>query len=110
MFVDTSGIYCLYNRDQNDHKAAIDFYSSAKVRVTTNYVLAEYIALADARGSSRKDAIDFSQRVLDDDEIDLIWVDEKLHRQAVRLPADRNDKTYSLCDSVSFFSNEQSSY
>jgi predicted nucleic acid-binding protein len=85
MFVDTSGIYCLYNRDQNDHKAAIDFYHSATRRILTNYVLAEYVALADKRGSSRQDAIDFSQKALDDHEIELIWVDENLHRQAVQL-------------------------
>ena len=102
MFVDTSGIYCLYNRDQNDHKAAIDFYYSAHRRVTTNYVLAEYVALADKRGSSHKDAIDFSQQILDDEEIELIWVDENLHRRAVQLLLERKDKTYSLCDAVSF--------
>ncbi len=102
MFVDTSGFYCLYNRDQNDHKAAIEFYNSVRRRVTTNYVLAEYVALADKHGASRLDAIDFSQRVLDDDEIELIWVDVNLHRQALGLLADRTDKTYSLCDAVSF--------
>jgi predicted nucleic acid-binding protein len=102
MFVDTSGFYCLYNRDQKDHKAAIEFYDSAARRVTTNYVLAEYIALADARGSSREDAIDFSERVLDDNEIELIWVDENLHRHACQLLVERQDKTYSLCDAVAF--------
>ncbi|MGI8410334.1 MAG: type II toxin-antitoxin system VapC family toxin [Pyrinomonadaceae bacterium] len=102
MFVDTSGFYCLYNRDQKNHESAIEFYNSVARRVTTNYVLAEYVALADARGSSRDDAIDFSERVLDDDEIQLIWVDEDLHRQAVQLLVERHDKTYSLCDAVAF--------
>jgi predicted nucleic acid-binding protein len=102
MFVDTSGIYCLYNRDQRDHYSAIEFYELARRRVTTNYVLAEYIALSDKHGSSRKDAIDFSQRVLDDDEIKVVWVSPGLHRQAVQLLVDRDDKTYSLCDAVSF--------
>ena len=102
MFVDTSGIYCLYNRDQNDHEGAVNYYFSAHRRVTTNYVLAEYVALADTRGSSRRDAIDLSQKILDDEEIELVWVDEDLHRQAVRLLANREDKTYSLCDAVSF--------
>ena len=102
MFVDTSGIYCLYNRDQNDHKAAIEFYDSALRRVTTNYVLAEYVPLADKRGSSRNDAIEFSERILDDEEIELIWVNEDLHRRAVQLLLEREDKTYSICDAVSF--------
>ena len=55
MFVDTSGIFCLYNGDQKDHEAAVHFYDTAIRRVTTNYVLAEYVALADARRSSRED-------------------------------------------------------
>lgn len=82
MFIDTSGFYSLYNNDQNDHQAAIEHYGSASSRVTTNYVLAEYVALADARGSSRSDAIGFSRQVLDDSEIDLIWVDEDVHRRS----------------------------
>lgn len=102
MFVDTSGFYCLYDRDQKGHEAAIEFYNSASRRVTTNYVLAEYVALANARGLSRSDAIDFSERVLDDKEIDLIWVNEDLHREAVKLLIERYDKTYSLCDAVAF--------
>ena len=102
MFVDTSGIFCLYNGDQKDHEAAVGFYDSAVRRVTTNYVLAEYVALADARGSSREDALEFSERILDDDEVELIWVDESLHRRAVELLRERQDKTYSLCDAVAF--------
>ena len=102
MFIDTSGFYSLYNSDQNDHKAAVEYYGSASRRVTTNYVLAEYVALVDARGSSRNDAIGFSKQVLDDGEIDLIWIDEELHRHAVHLLSERPDKTYSLCDAVSF--------
>ena len=102
MFIDTSGFYSLYNSDQNDHKTAIEYYGSASRRITTNYVLTEYVALADARGSSRSDAIGFSKQVLNDSEIDLIWIDEDLHRRAVQLLSERPDKTYSLCDAVSF--------
>ena len=64
--------------------------------------MAEYVALAGARGSSREDALDFIEQVLDDDEIELIWVDEDLHRKAVQLLVSRHDKTYSLCDAVAF--------
>jgi predicted nucleic acid-binding protein len=70
MFVDTSGFYCLYNGDEPNHRPAVSHYDAAVRRLTTKYVLAEYIALADARGASRKDAVDFSQSILDDDEID----------------------------------------
>jgi predicted nucleic acid-binding protein len=102
MFIDTSGFYCLYNGDQKYHKSAVEQYHAATKRITTNYVLAEYVALADARGSSRQDAVDLSDRVLDDEEIEIIWIDESLHRRAVALLTERPDKTYSLCDAVSF--------
>jgi uncharacterized protein len=92
IFVDTSGFYDLYNRDQFDHSAAVEYYGSARRRVTSNYVLAEYVAFAEARGSSRSDAVEFSQNVLDDSEIELVWVDETLHRQAVELITRRKDK------------------
>ena len=107
MLVDTSGIYCLYNRDEKHHEPAIVFYDAARIRITTNYVLAEYVALADARRSSRQDAIGFSSQVLDDDEIEVVWVDESLHRRAIQLLRERSDKTYSLCDAVSFLIMKQ---
>jgi uncharacterized protein len=102
MFVDTSGFFCLYNKDEIHHKKAIDYYDQARIRITTSYVLAEYVALALIRGSSRRHAIEFSRNVLDDDEIEIIWVDEILHRRAVELLQQRPDKKYSLCDAVSF--------
>ncbi len=102
MFIDTSGFFCLYNEDEIHHEKAIDYYDQARIRITTSYVLAEYVALALIRGSSRRDAIEFSRNVLDDDEIVVIWVDEILHRRAVELLQQRPDKKYSLCDAVSF--------
>jgi predicted nucleic acid-binding protein len=35
-------------------------------------------------------------------DIETIWVDEPLHREAMALLLARPDKTYSLCDAVSF--------
>ena len=32
----------------------------------------------------------------------MVWVDEGLHREALSLLQARLDKTYSLCDAVSF--------
>ncbi len=34
--------------------------------------------------------------------IEIVWVDEALHTTAVELMQARPDKTYSLCDAVSF--------
>ncbi|MFO5494086.1 MAG: type II toxin-antitoxin system VapC family toxin [Cuspidothrix sp.] len=34
--------------------------------------------------------------------VDIVWVDEILHREAMDLLLVRQDKTYSLCDAISF--------
>lgn len=54
------------------------------------------------RGVSRPATLNFSQQLLGDAKIELIWVDETLHRRALDLLIARSDKTYSLCDAVSF--------
>lgn len=102
MLIDTSGFLCLYDRKEPHHEKAVEFYDAAKGRLTTSYVLAEYTALAQARGIPRQEIIKFSRRILDDEEIKIVWVDETLHWQAVELIEARTDKTYSLCDAVSF--------
>jgi predicted nucleic acid-binding protein len=102
MLIDTSGFFCLYNEDEDNHDEALEHYDKARIHITTNYILAEYVALALIRGSSRRDTIEFSQRILYDDEVKIVWVDEDLHRRAIELLQKRTDKTYSLCDAVSF--------
>jgi predicted nucleic acid-binding protein len=39
---------------------------------------------------------------LEHPDIEVVWVDQELHQEAVNLLMDRMDKTYSLCDAVSF--------
>ena len=102
MLLDTSGLLCLLHRDEPQNAAAIELYAKASFRLTHSYVLAEFVPLAQVRGLPRELALEFSQRALDDDEIEVVWVDGLLHRQAVELLQARQDKTYSLCDAVSF--------
>jgi predicted nucleic acid-binding protein len=102
MLIDTSGFLCLYEKGEPGHERAVAFYDTATVRLTTNYVLTEYTALAQVRGIPRLEIIKFSTRILEDEEIEIVWVDERLHRQAIELLEQREDKTYSLCDAVSF--------
>ena len=102
MLIDTSGFLCLYDSREPLHEKALEFYDSTKIRLTTSYILAEYTALAQVRGISRKQIIEFSDQILADDEIRIIWIDENLHRQAVELMKNRSDKNYSLCDATSF--------
>ena len=102
ILVDTSGFFSLYDEADAFHRQAILFYDAAWRRLTTNYVLAEYTALAYIRGVPRNEIIKFSNRILDDKAVEIIWIDENLHRRAVALMMERADKNYSLCDAASF--------
>jgi uncharacterized protein len=102
MLLDTSGLFALLHRSESQHRVAAAYYQNAQRRVTHSYVLAELIPLAQARGSPRKPVLEFSNRLLTDRSVLLIWVEEVLHLQALDLLSARPDKNYSLCDAVSF--------
>ena len=102
MLLDTSGLLCLHNRAEPFHAQARTFYHAAHVRLTHSYVLAEFVALANARHLPRLAALTFVVDLVGNPDIDTAWVDEALHREAMDLLLARQDKTYSLCDAVSF--------
>jgi len=103
MFLDTSGLLCLIHRREAQHEKAVSSYSAATTpRLTHSYVLDEFVALAQARKLSRRAALDFSERLIDDANIETVWVDETQHREALALLRARPDKAYTLCDAVSF--------
>lgn len=102
MLIDTSGWLCVYHKDEPEHADAVRLYDAAPLHVTHSYILAEFVPLAQVRRFPRRNNLTFTQRILDDTEVKLIWVDENLHRQAVQLLLEREDKTYSICDAVSF--------
>jgi uncharacterized protein len=70
--------------------------------LTHNYVLAELVALALVRGFSRSIVLSYISELLRNSDVQVVWIDELLHREAMDLLLERQDKTYSLCDSVSF--------
>ncbi len=102
MLLDTSGFLCLHNRAEPFHAHARTLYDAAPVRLTHSYVLAEFVALANARRLPRLAALTFIVDLVGNPDIDTVWVDEALNREAMDLLLARQDKTYSLCDTVSF--------
>lgn len=70
--------------------------------ITHSYVLAELVPLARVRGLSGELALSFMTELLGNRLVAKHWVDESLHRSAIALLRSRADKTYSLCDAVSF--------
>jgi predicted nucleic acid-binding protein len=102
MLLDTSGLLCLHNRAEPFHAHARTLYHAARVRLTHSYILAEFVALANARRLPRMAALTFIVDLVGNPDIETAWVDEALYREAMDLLLARQDKTYSLCDAVSF--------
>ena len=102
MLLDTSGLLSLFHRDEPQHKDAVTLYTNAARRLIHNYVLAEFVPLAEARGLPRLLTLEFSENLLTEETVEVVWVDDQLHRQALALLKARQDKTYSLCDAISF--------
>ncbi|MEL7225871.1 MAG: PIN domain-containing protein [Cyanobacteria bacterium P01_D01_bin.36] len=102
MLLDTSGLLCLHYPAEPFHTQAVSAYKRAASLLTHNYVLAEYVALAHARKCDRSLALEFMTDLMDNPEIEVVWVDKALHQSAFQLLRDRQDKDYSLCDAVSF--------
>jgi uncharacterized protein len=102
MLLDTSGLLCLHHADEVQHGDAVALFGTARTQRAHSYVLAEFVALAMVRGLPRRNTLAFLSALMEQPELELVWVDEALHRRAMRLLEARLDKSYSLCDAVSF--------
>lgn len=102
MLLDTSGLLSYFDASDVRHSDAVTFFKAASLRLTHSYVLAEFVPLCHARGLTRMRVLAFAADVLDNPHVEIVWVDESLHRSALSLLQARLDKTYSLCDAVSF--------
>ncbi len=102
MLLDTSGLLCLHHRAEPFHQEACQAYLLARFRLTHGYVLAEFVALAKARRLPRSKALEFVTDLVANPDIETVWVDDALHHKAMALLWARPDKTYSLCDAISF--------
>ena len=65
-------------------------------------MLAEFIALAGARRLLRQAVLAFVADLQDNPLVEVVYVGEALHREALVLLQQRLDKTWTLCDAVSF--------
>jgi uncharacterized protein len=102
MLVDTSVLLCCFDGDEPRHDDTVDLFDSGTQRFTHNYVLLESIALAQARRLHRETALKFALNAAVSPNLELVWVDKELHDRGMGLLAAQLDKTYSLCDAVSF--------
>lgn len=102
MFLDTSGLLCYLDRGDLRHGDAVTLFQAAPLRLTHSYVLAEFVALCQARGLNRPEVLAFATTLIDNAGVNVVWVNEYLHRAALVFLRSRPDKAYSLCDAVSF--------
>jgi len=107
MFLDTSGLLCLHDSRDVLHEAAINAFFRSERFVTHNYVLAELVALAQARNLPRQLVLRFLHDLLGNPLIDVLWVDESFHLAGLDLLQRRMDKSYSLCDAISFLQMQE---
>ena len=102
LLLDTSGLLCYIHTSEPQHTIAVKAFDAAHTYLTHSYVLSEFVALAQVRNLPRIVALTFVTDLLENPDIETIWVDEELHQEAVNLLINRMDKTSSLCDAVSF--------
>ena len=102
MFIDTSGLMCLFDAGDYRHSSAVKYFHSTTARVTHNYVLAEFVALVIARRAPLPAALRFVEAITSGSEVEMMWISRELHERAMKLLLERSDKAWSLCDAVSF--------
>ena len=107
MLLDTSGLLCFHHAAEPQHEEAVALMRAAPIRITHNYVLAEFIALARARRLPCEAVLTFVADLQDNPLVEVVYVSEALHREALVLLQQRLDKTWALCDAVSFLLMQQ---
>lgn len=102
MFLDTSGLFCYQSVSEPECQLATRLFETPRPKLTHSYVLSEYLALITTRRLNRAIALDFLSDMMESSLVEIVWVDKVLHEKAMDLLKARRDKTYSLCDAVSF--------
>jgi predicted nucleic acid-binding protein len=103
LFVDTSALYAVLDRDDADHPRANEVWREVVSRkerlVTSNYVLVETCALLQTRMGV--DAV----RLFEEDVVPILsieWINEAVHRSGSTALLTASRRKLSLVDCVSF--------
>ena len=103
IFVDTSAVFALLDRDDSNHKKAIKVWSSLldpeNILVSSNYILVESFALIQHR-LGIKAVSAFQEDILP--VINIEWIDSGVHRSGVSALLAASRRKLSLVDCTSF--------
>ena len=103
LFVDTSGLYALLVRSEQQHASVTEAFRAAaeggRRLYTSNYVLVETAALLQHR-IGLEPVRDLDTLIVP--VLDVRWVDEALHRRGVERLFRTDKRRVSLVDAVSF--------
>ncbi len=103
VFVDTSALYAILVRTEEDHERVVEAFSGLlqanRRLVSTNYVLVETCALLQRRFGLAA-VRDFDHRLVP--LLTVQWVDEGLHRRGLERLFSTDRRGLSLVDCVSF--------
>lgn len=102
MFIDTSGWLILFDKKSSQHSKTLELYRSRNSKVTHSYVIVELVSLAISRRHTLSRIVDFVVDLLNDGSVEVVWIDEEDSLKALELLTGRRDKSWSLCDAVSF--------
>jgi predicted nucleic acid-binding protein len=105
LFLDTGYVIRLEAADDQNHKTVSRHWQnlskSMPQLVTTSYVFDELVTFFNSRNRNAK-AVEIGNRLLTSPTIKLVHVDEALFFEGWNLLVQRDDKTYSLTDCISF--------
>lgn len=107
LFVDTSGWAYLVDRHDPLHRSVNTIYQHAVVQhrllVTTNYIIAELVALLSSRSRiPRQQIFTFVDTLKIAPHVEVIHIDKAVDVKAWELLKSRADKQWSLVDASSF--------
>lgn len=107
LFVDTSGWASLFIPTENHHKKAVSHFYDVRKRnrklATTNYIIAELVALLGSRYPlPREKLFQYVEDLRNNSFVRLVYIDKVTDLEAWKLCKSRPDKNWSLVDSSSF--------